>query len=520
MVDPEGNTYSYGYDTNFSLTSVLRPDTTTRTYVYNESVNTAGWDFPAGLTGIVDENGARFATFKYDANRNAISTEHAGGVDKYQLSYAGGTTTIVDPLGASRTRPVSTILGFKQVTGTTQTCSGCGGTSTETSTYDASRNITSYKDFKGNLTCYTPGTRNLEAVRTEGLSGTGTCASRVTTSATRTITTDWHPTWRIHKRIAEPLKITSYSYHGETGVSCAPSGAATTLMCSKTVQATTDTDGSSGFSATSDGAARTWSYTYNIAGQVLTVDGARTDVTDITAYTYYTSDDSSGNYKTGDLASITNANSQVTQFTQYDASGKLKKMIDPNGTETLLEYWSRGWLKNRKVGTAAAGYETTSYDYDYVGQLTKATMPDTSYVAYTYDNAHRMWKISDGLGNRIEYTLDNMGNRVAEAAYDTGGTIVRAHTRVMDVLNRLFKDVGGTTPTTQVTQHGFDANGNVTSILDPLGRTTTQEYDALNRLTAVKDPFNGTSNPTSYQYNRQGVLKQVTDPRASRPPIR
>ena len=512
MIDPEGNIYRYNYGTYLVLTSVQYPDTQTRTYVYAESANTSGYSFTYALTGIVDENGVRFATFKYDPNQRAISTEHAGGVEKYQLSYGSGVTTVVDPLGTSRTRPNSTILGFKQVTGTTQTCTGCGGTTTETSTYDSARNLLSYKDFKGNLTCYTPGTRNLEGARTEGLSGTGTCASRVTTSATRTITTDWHPTWRIVKRVAEPLKITSFTYHGETGVSCAPSGAATTLMCSKTVQATTDTDGSAAFSATSDGSARTWSYTYNLAGQVLTVDGPRTDVTDLTTYSYFTADDPSGNYRAGDLASITNAKSQVTQFTHYDASGRLMKSIDPNGLETLLEYWPRGWLKSRKVGTATAGYEITNFDFDYAGQLTKVTQPDGSYVQYSYDNAHRLWKINDGLGNRIEYTLDNMGNRVAEAAYDPSNTIVRAHTRVMDALNRLFKDVGGTNPTGQVTQNGFDANGNIAAILDPLGRTTTQEFDALNRLTAVKDAFNGTSNPTSYQFNRQGALTQVTDP--------
>ena len=105
-----------------------------------------------------------------------------------------------------------------------------------------------------------------------------------------------------------------------------------------------------------------------------------------------------------------------------------------------------------------------------------------------------------------------MGNRTAESAYDTGNVLSRSHSRVMDALNRLFKQIGGTNPTTQIVQHGFDANGNVTSILDPLGRTTTQEYDALDRLTAVKDPFNGTSAPTAYQYNGQGILKQVTDP--------
>ena len=156
---------------------------------------------------------------------------------------------------------------------------------------------------------------------TEGLSGTGTCASKVTTNATRTITKNWHSTWRLPKSIAEPLKITSYSYHGESGVSCAPAGASTTLLCSKTVQATTDTDGSSAFGATSDGAARTWSWTYNLAGQVLSVDGPRTDVSDASSFTYYSSNDVGGAYRIGDLATSTNALGHVTQFTQYTAVG-------------------------------------------------------------------------------------------------------------------------------------------------------------------------------------------------------
>src|SRR5260221_8553421 len=196
----------------------------------------------------------------------------------------------------------------------------------------------------------------------------------------------------------------------------------------------------------------------------LTADGRRTDVTDSTSFTYYTTNDVSGKYRIGDLATSTNAVGHVTQLTEYDGNGRLLKSIDANGLEMILEYWPRGWLKTRKLGSAAAGYEITSYDYDAAGQLTKVTQPDASYVQYTYDSAHRLTDIQDGLGNKIHYTLDNMGNRTAEESYDPSVTLVRAHTRVIDGLNRLFKDIGGTTPSTQVTQNGFDGNGNVTSI--------------------------------------------------------
>lgn len=78
MLDPGGNTYLYTYGTNFILSSVQYPDSSIRTYLYNESANTSGANIPYALTGIVDENGARYATYKYSTDKKAISTEHAG----------------------------------------------------------------------------------------------------------------------------------------------------------------------------------------------------------------------------------------------------------------------------------------------------------------------------------------------------------------------------------------------------------------------------------------------------------
>jgi RHS repeat-associated protein len=514
ITDSAGNVYQFQYDIAGNLWKVIYPGTgsPTRTYVYNESANTSSADLPYALTGINDENNARFATYQYLADGRAKTTTYAGGANNYSMTYGTGTVTWTDPLGTSRTSTLSRIQGVSVVTGTTQTCTGCGGTTTETFEYDANRNQTSHKDFNGNLSCFAFDARRLETARTEGLSGTGTCAARVTTPATRTITTEWQPVQRLMKRKAEPLRITTLAYNGDPGVSCAPTGASTELVCSRTVQATTDLDGHLAFTATSDGAARVWAYTYNVSGQVLTIDGPRTDVSDVTTYTYYSTNDPSGNYKTGDLASMTNALSQVTQFTQYDGMGRLKKMIDLNGLETIVAYSPRGWLVSKQVGTASSGYETTAFEYDSVGELKKVTQPDASYVSYTYDDAHRLTQIQDGLGHKIVYTLDAMGNRTAESAFDITATLVRTHTRVMDALNRVKQEIGGTNPTTQITQQSYDGNGNLTTITDPLSRVTTQIFDARNRLTEVRDPFNGSGAPTKYEYNGLDQLTKVTDP--------
>lgn len=62
--DSAGGVYRYAYDSVGNLSSVTYPDSKVRTYVYNEQVNTANTNLPSALTGIVDEDGVRFATYK------------------------------------------------------------------------------------------------------------------------------------------------------------------------------------------------------------------------------------------------------------------------------------------------------------------------------------------------------------------------------------------------------------------------------------------------------------------------
>ena len=50
--------------------------------------------------------------------------------------------------------------------------------------------------------------------------------------------------------------------------------------------------------------------------------------------------------------------------------------------------------------------------------------------------------MQDGLGNKIVYTLDAMGDRVKEQAFDPGGQLARVRQQVFDSLNRLHQSVG------------------------------------------------------------------------------
>jgi YD repeat-containing protein len=423
MTDPEGNIYRYAYDEGTSitqtpgkqwgnLTSVVFPDGKLRRYWYNEQDKTDGADLPFALTGITDENGVRFATFTYDSNGLALSSEHAGGVNRYTATHDNQSSSVItDPLGRVLTLNFETAFGRSRSVSATQQ-SNSGEILMTGVAYDTNNNVYGSVDFNGIYTTYTYDlTRNLETSRVEA----------VGKPEARTITTGWHPSYRLPAQVAEPKQLTTFNYDTKGN------------LLTKTVQATTDLSGALGLKAVVSGTARKWTYTYTTLGQILTIDGPRTDIADVTTYTY----DTSGNVNT-----VSNALKKVTTLSNYDNHGRVGRVVDPNGLITELTYYPRGWLKDLTV-TDGPALEITHYDYDSVGQLTKVTLPDGAFLSYTYDDAHRLTDIYDSLGDNIHYTLDSMGNRVLEQNKDRNGILARQIKREFDTLNQLKKITGG-----------------------------------------------------------------------------
>ena len=84
---------------------------------------------------------------------------------------------------------------------------------------------------------------------------------------------------------------------------------------------------------TSTNAARTWTYTYNSFNKVLTEDGPRTDLSDITTYAYYTCTTGT---ECGQLHTATNALGHVTTYNTYNVHGQPLTITDPNGVVTTI----------------------------------------------------------------------------------------------------------------------------------------------------------------------------------------
>ena len=528
MTDPSGARTLYRYDfpasydfpaPNDNLASVTYPDGRSRSYRYAEAAN-----LPSGysvvlvhaLTSIVDENGSLYGTFKYDANSRVLSSEHALGTQRYQFTRPDATTThVTDPLGTARTYTFQVVDGITRLSANSLTGGAGFGVGIQNQTYDATGNVLSKTDFNNSTTCYAYDTaRNLETVRVEGLPSATSCTQVTGTGAalpagSRKILTTWHPRWRLPASTSEPNRRTTFVYNGDA--SCAPASAVIAdgsangqpigVLCTKTVQSTNDADGSQGFAASLQGQPRTWNYAYDKHGHVLTADGPRIDASDITATAYYADDDPDAG-KRGNVATITNALGHVTSITAYNAHGQPLTIVDPNGLTTTLGYDPRHRLTSRNVGG-----EITAYDYDNAGQLTKVTLPDTSFLSYSYDAAHRLTGMSDNLGNRIAYTLDAMGNRTQEQVSDPANALAQTRSRIYDNVNRLAQELGAQN---QTTTYGYDNQGKITTLIDPLNRATSNQYDALNRLKQVTDPNSGV---TQYAYNGIDQLVSVTDPR-------
>jgi YD repeat-containing protein len=124
---PDGASLSFTYDAANNLATVTYPGGASRTYLYNEPAYTSGAGLAHALTGIVHEDGLRYAIFNYATDGRAISTEHAGGVQKFVVQYnADGSSVVTTPAGVTQQRTFDTVLGVKKPTSVVETCADCG----------------------------------------------------------------------------------------------------------------------------------------------------------------------------------------------------------------------------------------------------------------------------------------------------------------------------------------------------------------------------------------------------------
>ena len=253
-----------------------------------------------------------------------------------------------------------------------------------------------------------------------------------------------------------------------------------------------------------DRAGKTWTFTYNSTGQILT---ASNPAGGVTTYTYNTD---------ATLATSTNSDTGTATYS-YDTYRRLTKTTHPNNTTVQIAYD----LNDRVTSIIDENSRTYTYTYDTNGNLTVVTDPASNTARYAYDLMDRVSSVTDRLGKTATRTYDTFG-RLASATdpnaitrsygYDSRGWF-NSYTLGGAAWQTGYDDEGvpssNTTPLGFKTDYQTDNLGHLSAVTDPLSKTTTLTRNSMTRITEITDPLNRT---TQYSYENRGLLSGVTLP--------
>jgi RHS repeat-associated protein len=483
IVDNAGRTVTFGHDNIGNLTSVTGP-AGNMVYGYIDAAN------KHKITSIDEGQGIYANT--YDAQGRVLQQTHGTGsiAFEYQSPYKKTkiTTTVKDGAG--------NVLN----------------TQTRTTEFDTNGQVAKTTDTYGNVMNYTRNS-SMYVTREEHWENTGTVSSPTLTFRRANEYTYDDKGNMLTKTLAQgsPAAITTtYTYH-PTFNRVATETVASVVNTSQNRVRTNSYNPATGRLETvtetgylGNGAPYTYvtTYAYNANGRLQSIDGPRTDVPDVTTYTY--------DPVTAYLTSITQPLVGTTTYSNHDAHGNPRTVRDPNENSTLYTYDDSG-----NVLTVKAPGDANPTQYFYVintcpdcsggqSRLDHVILPEGQRIDLGYDNQGNLGMIKDSSSNTINYASDSEGNRLSTQIKDSAGTLQRSVSYQYDQKNRLTSVASAGSSV----QYSYDSRNNVTSVKDPKNNTTTAQYDELGRIKTVSQPGALT---TSAGYNTNNRLTSITD---------
>jgi RHS repeat-associated protein len=477
VADTMGTIATYTYGVASQLLSVTYPDNSAFHFAYDGSLR---------LTTITDALGNVVESHTYDNLGRALTSEIEGGVEHYSLNYISATeTNVTDALGHLTKYIFDASKGRSVVTNVEGICT-CGGSQSQSWTYDSQLNVTSHTNALGQATTYT------YDVTGNKLSGSGELGSSsftynqlgqvlTATDAMAGVTTYTYDAIGNLLSVRDALNnITSFAYNsrGELLTMTNALGKATTLAY----------DASGNVSQVTDAAGGITKFAYDARGRVTSATNA---LNFITRYAYD---------PTGRVNKITRPDLTFVTFT-YDLAGRRTKVTDALNNSTIFAYDGAYRLTSQ---TDALG-KTVTFAYDLMSNLTTTTDALGKSSDYEYDEFNRLLKAiyppAVAGGTRLQELVEYDASGNVTKRTDTAGQTTSFG---YDTANRL---VTVTDPALQRTQYEYDARSNVTALVDALGQRHTFDYDDLSRLTATTRA--GLAN--SFAYDAIGNRVQRTD---------
>jgi RHS repeat-associated protein len=514
---PNGGTWTFSY-TNGNLSTIIDPVTAAPWRTFEYASDSHG--VPRLLTAMRDAAGALLEGHTYDSSDRGITSVSAGGRDSYTFAYdtpAVDQVTVTEAVTATTNRTFTYSLAFNGgdffVTDLDGTCSTCGATSDHQSyTYDSVGQVLTHT--------YSTGLPN-STTTSYVYDGLGNVTSKTEATGTPLERTTFYE----YADAQWPTFVTLVSEPSATG------GSKTTSFAWNSTETVLTKTETGKLSPTGPTISLVTSSTFDSSHRLLDVDGPRTDVSDVVAYSYYSDTDANVMLR-GRLHAITDACGHVTTFSDYDAFGTPRTVIDANGVVTLRETDARGRstsVTNKAVPSdpnETNDYQSTS-TFDARDRLIESISPRGVRTRYAYeDGTSRLTDATRADVNGMEHErrhigYDLKGEKILEqdqacstpAATCGAWTTTREETYKYDASGRLVEvDHGGAK-----VAYAYDPDGLLTSVQDENHNApnTTYAYDSLHRLTIVTQALAGAPNGvinTSYAYDVQNNLTSVTDP--------
>lgn len=382
--DTAGNLYQYTGDSLQGSSSVIYPDGMNLTYHYSQEDGMPAGQGQLELTG-KSYDGVRYSRFRWasaasgwENMRVPVSSEHAGGVEKFQFRYTikGGTGSIesveeTNPLGKKATYRFD---DGKLLSTTGHPTASCIGT-VSSITYDDNGNRDKVTDARGIVTDwdFSAGGRPLRKTEASG------------TAQQRTTEYRWDParTWLLESKLLGQAQI-NYHYNDDQRLA-------------EVTERNLSANGVAGQERKT-----TYAYTYHANGKLATatVDGPLAGSGDASTSSYSAA---------GELLSVANSLGHTVSYANYNGLGLPGRVTGVNGDVTEYDYDVRGRIVAERKLTQA-GTAETRYRYAH-GLLAATTSPDGVETRYLYDAARRLTdeyrSEGDGWYSRRRYVLNN-----------------------------------------------------------------------------------------------------------------